>query len=146
MELRTLRYFTVVAQEKNITRAAELLNMSQPPLSNQMHNLEAELGVQLFIRGKRRLTLTAEGELLLRRARQLLDLEEKTRQELSAMRDGMSGTVELGLVEGTEVACLMRSPWSDPTAYRIRGAVIALRRADSAGVLVAPGKEAAPWD
>ena len=100
MELRTLRYFTVVAQEKNITRAAELLNMSQPPLSNQMHNLEAELGVQLFIRGKRRLTLTAEGELLLRRARQLLDLEEKTRQELAAMQGGMSGTVNLGLVEG----------------------------------------------
>ena len=100
MELRTLRYFTVVAQEKNITRAAELLNMSQPPLSNQMHNLEAELGVQLFIRGKRRLTLTAEGELLLRRARQLLDLEEKTQQELAAMQGGMSGTVNLGLVEG----------------------------------------------
>ena len=100
MELRTLRYFTVVAQERNITRAAELLNMSQPPLSNQIHNLEAELGVQLFIRGKRRLTLTAEGELLLRRARQLLDLEEKTQQELSAMQNGMSGTVNLGLVEG----------------------------------------------
>ena len=100
MELRTLRYFTVVAQERNITRAAELLNMSQPPLSNQMHNLESELGVQLFIRGKRRLTLTAEGELLLRRARQLLDLEEKTQQELAAMQNGMSGTVNLGLVEG----------------------------------------------
>ena len=54
--------------------------------------------------------------------------------------------LELGLVEGTEVACLMRSPWSDPTAYRIRRAVIALRRAASAGVLVAPGEEAAPWD
>ena len=46
MELRTLHYFTIVAQEKNITRAAEILNMSQPPLSNQMRNLEEELGVK----------------------------------------------------------------------------------------------------
>ena len=100
MELRTLRYFITVAQELNITRAAEKLNMSQPPLSNQIRGLEEELGAPLFIRGKRRLTLTAEGELLLRRARQLLDLEEKTQQELSAMQNGMSGTVNLGLVEG----------------------------------------------
>lgn len=100
MELRTLRYFTVVAKERNITRAAEMLNMSQPPLSNQMHNLEQELGVQLFLRGKRRLTLTAEGELLLRRAQQLLDMEDKVRQEISALRDGMSGTISLALVEG----------------------------------------------
>ena len=100
MELRTLRYFIVVAQEKNITRAAELLNMSQPPLSSQMRNLEEELGVQLFVRGKRHLTLTAEGEVLLRRARQILDMEEKTVQEIVSMRNSMSGTLHLALVEG----------------------------------------------
>ena len=100
MELRTLRYFIVVAQEKNITRAAELLNMSQPPLSSQMRNLEEELGVQLFVRGKRHLTLTAEGEVLLRRARQILDMEEKTVQEIISMRNSMSGTLHLALVEG----------------------------------------------
>lgn len=54
--------------------------------------------------------------------------------------------LELGLVKGTEVACLRRSPWGDPTAYRIRGAVIALRRTDSAGILVQAPEEAAPWD
>ena len=100
MELRTLRYFITVAQELNITRAAEKLNMSQPPLSNQIRGLEEELGVRLFIRGKRRLTLTDEGSLLLRRAVQLLDLADKTRQELATMKDGVSGTICLGMVEG----------------------------------------------
>lgn len=55
--------------------------------------------------------------------------------------------LELGLVKGTRVECLGRSPWGDPSAYLIRGAVIALRREDCAGILVNPaGREAAPWD
>ena len=58
MDFRSIRYFLVVAQELNITRAAEMLHMSQPPLSNQIKDLEADLGTQLFIRGKRRLQLT----------------------------------------------------------------------------------------
>ena len=100
MELRTLRYFVVTAQERNITRAAEKLTMSQPPLSNQIKGLEEELGVQLFIRGKRRLELTEEGSLLLRRAQELLELADKTKQEIASLREGMSGTICLGLVEG----------------------------------------------
>ena len=67
MDLRTLRYFTVVAEELNITHAAERLCMSQPPLSNQMKALEEELGTKLFIRGKRQLQLTDAGRLLLLR-------------------------------------------------------------------------------
>ena len=100
MELRTLRYFTVVARELNITRAAEKLNMSQPPLSNQIKALEEELGVQLFIRGKRHLELTEEGALLLRRAVQMQELADKTRQEIASLREGMTGTVYLSMVEG----------------------------------------------
>ena len=100
MELRTLHYFTVVAQELNITRAAEKLNMSQPPLSNQMKALESELGVQLFIRGKRRLELTEEGALLLRRAVQIQELADKTRQEIASLREGMTGVIYLCMVEG----------------------------------------------
>lgn len=100
MELRTLHYFTVVAQELNITRAAEKLNMSQPPLSNQIKALEEELGVQLFIRGKRHLELTEEGGLLLRRAVQIQELADKTRQEIASLREGMTGTVYLSMVEG----------------------------------------------
>ncbi len=100
MELRTLHYFTVVARELNITRAAEKLNMSQPPLSNQIKALEEELGVQLFIRGKRHLELTEEGALLLRRAVQMQELADKTRQELASLREGMTGTIYLSMVEG----------------------------------------------
>lgn len=100
MELRTLRYFVTVAEEANITHAAEKLHMSQPPLSHQMQLLEQELGVTLFLRGKRRLQLTEEGTLLLRRARELLDLEEKVRLEIQEMKNGMSGTLYLGMVEG----------------------------------------------
>lgn len=100
MDLRTLHYFVTVAQELNITRAAEKLNMSQPPLSSQMRRLEEELGVTLFLRGKRRLQLTQEGYLLLRRAKQLLELADKTRAELEEHGSGLSGTLYLGLVEG----------------------------------------------
>lgn len=100
MELRTLHYFTVVAQELNITRAAEKLNMSQPPLSNQIKGLEEELGAQLLIRGKRHLALTEEGALLLRRAIQIQELADKTRHEIASLREGMTGTVYLSMVEG----------------------------------------------
>lgn len=100
MDLRSLKYFTVVAQELNITRAAEKLNMSQPPLSNQLKALEEELGVTLLIRGKRHLQLTEAGNLLLRRANQMLELADKTRQELADLKDGLSGTISIGIVEG----------------------------------------------
>lgn len=100
MDLRTLRYFTVVAEELNITHAAERLCMSQPPLSNQMKALEEELGVKLFIRGKRQLQLTDAGRLLLLRATQILDMTEKAQREVMSLEDGMSGTINLGIVEG----------------------------------------------
>lgn len=100
MDLRTLHYFVTVAEELNITRAAEKLHMSQPPLSAQMKNLEAELDTVLFIRGKRRLTLTESGELLYRRAKDILSLSDKTQSEILSMGKGMKGTIAIGLVEG----------------------------------------------
>ena len=64
MENRLLKYFLVVAREENITKAAEILHVSQPALSRQIMQLEEELGARLFIRGKRSLTLTEEGRFL----------------------------------------------------------------------------------
>lgn len=101
MELRTLRYFAAVAEELNITRAAEKLAMAQPPLSAQMRQLEEELGVTLFIRGKRRLTLTPEGEVMLQRTRQILELVQKTEAEVSSMESGLSGMLYISMVEGS---------------------------------------------
>ncbi len=100
MDLRTLNYFVTVAEELNITRAAERLNMSQPPLSNQMKMLEQQLDTQLFIRGKRQLSLTESGKLLYRRAKEILSLARKAEDEIISMNQGMTGTISLGLVEG----------------------------------------------
>ncbi len=107
MDLRSLHYFTVVAEELNITRAAERLNMSQPPLSSQIKGLEEELGVLLFIRGKRHLTMTDAGALLYRRARQLLELSEQTQQEIRSM-EGLAGEINVSLVEGRAPYLLAR--------------------------------------
>ena len=68
MELRVLKYFLAVAREESISRAAEQLHMSQPPLSRQIRELEEELGKQLLVRGSRKVTLTEEGMILRRRA------------------------------------------------------------------------------
>ena len=100
MELRTLQYFVTVAEELNITRAAEKLHMSQPPLSAQIKNLESELDTVLFIRGKRHLKLTESGQLLYRRAKDILGLADRTQAEILAMGEGMRGTISIGLVEG----------------------------------------------
>ena len=100
MDLRTLQYFITVAEELNITRAAEKLHMSQPPLSTQIRNLEAELDTELFIRGKRKLALTESGQLLYRRAKDILSLADKTQSEVLLMGKGMRGTIAIGLVEG----------------------------------------------
>jgi DNA-binding transcriptional LysR family regulator len=107
MDLRALHYFVVVAEERNITRAAERLNMSQPPLSAQIKGLEEELGIQLFIRGKRQLTITDAGVLLLRRAKQILELAAQTQHELKSM-EGLSGNLNISLVEGRAPYLLAR--------------------------------------
>ena len=100
MDLRGLLYFSVVAEELNFTRAAQRLCMSQPPLSNQIKALEEELGTPLFLRGGRTLQLTEAGKVLYRRASQLLDLAERTQEEVSSLAMGLSGTLCLGSVAG----------------------------------------------
>ena len=100
MDFRSLTYFVTVARELNFTHAAEKLNISQPPLSNQIKLMEEDLGVQLFIRGKRHLQLTEAGRILYRRAEQMLALASDARSELKTLGDELSGRIRLGMVEG----------------------------------------------
>jgi DNA-binding transcriptional LysR family regulator len=98
MELRQLRYFVAVAEELHFRRAAERLHMSQPPLSNQLRRLEAELGCPLMIRSRRRVELTPAGEAFMRDSRQLLrDLDEAvhTARRIDA---GQTGELRISFV------------------------------------------------
>lgn len=100
MEVRLIKYFLTVAEELNITKAAQKLHMAQPPLSRQMQMLEEELGTTLFIRGKRKLSLTEEGLVLKQRGEQILNLIDKTEEEIREMQKGVSGTLYISSVEG----------------------------------------------
>ncbi len=71
MELRVLKYFLMIAREENITRAAQRLNVTQPTLSRQLLQMEEELGVKLFKRGKHSISLTEDGILLKQRAQEI---------------------------------------------------------------------------
>ena len=100
MELRHIRYFLAVAEELNFTRAAEKLCIAQPPLSRQIQNLEDELGAQLFIRKPHFLQLTAEGIMFKQYALQILDLVEKSTEDIADMKKGLQGTIYFASVEG----------------------------------------------
>lgn len=99
MELRVLQYFLAVAREESITKAAESLRMTQPPLSRQLKELEEEVGKQLFIRGSKKITLTEDGRLLRKRAEEMIDLMEKTKAELSSSNEFINGEIYIGCGE-----------------------------------------------
>ena len=95
MELRVLNYFLMVSQEENITKAAQLLHVTQPTLSRQLMQLEDELGVKLFERSNHSIVLTSDGLLLKRRAQEIVSLAEKTKRELTTEKE-LSGEIEIG--------------------------------------------------
>ncbi|MDZ5757148.1 MULTISPECIES: LysR family transcriptional regulator [Lactobacillales] len=95
MELRVLTYFLTVAREKTISKAAEVLNLSQPTLSKQLKDLEDELGVTLFTRGNRFITLTEDGIYLVNRGKEILSLVESTTTNL-IKNEVISGQITIG--------------------------------------------------
>lgn len=99
MELRVLHYFLTVAREENITKAADVLHITQPTLSRQLMQLEEEVGAQLFKRLSRKIVLTHEGMLLRRRAEEIIDLVSKTEKELLAGDNLISGEIAFGAGE-----------------------------------------------
>ncbi len=106
MELRVLRYFLIVAREENITKAANLLHLTQPTLSRQLMQLEDELGVKLFHRTKHSITLTEEGLLLKRRAQEIVSLADKTKQEFLCEEEELTGEIAIGCAETRNMSFL----------------------------------------
>ena len=96
MELRLLRYFLTVAKEQSFTKAAEQLHITQPTLSRQMAAFEEDLGITLFIRNGKKISLTDEGILLKRRALEILNLEERTLEELKGKEEVVERTITIG--------------------------------------------------
>lgn len=96
MEIRVLRYFLTVVREESITKAAEVLHITQPTLSRQLAQMEEDMGVRLFDRGTRKIVLTNEGILMRRRAQEILELVDKTRNELTSQQEAVEGTVSIG--------------------------------------------------
>ena len=108
MELRHLRYFVAVAEELHFTRAALRLNIAQPPLSQQIRALEAELGVQLFVRTRRSVALTDAGHALLERSREMLAAAQALPQQLQRVARGEVGLLRIGFSSTLPLTKLLR--------------------------------------
>ncbi|MFS1664413.1 LysR family transcriptional regulator [Streptococcus sp. zg-JUN1979] len=108
MDIRILNYFVTIAQEKNITRAAEKLLMTQPALSRQLKLLEEELGVVLFRRSSRQLQLTEDGQYLYNRALEILSLVNKTEETLTRKGD-IGGDLYIGAAESASMFLIAKA-------------------------------------
>ena len=106
MEIRVLRYFLEIARESNMSRAAEILHVSQPTLSKQMKELESELGKKLFHRGSASVSLTDEGMLLRKRAEDILAMVDKTTNEFRELDNITGGEVYIGCAESHQIKYL----------------------------------------
>jgi len=96
MEIRVLRYFLAVVREESITKASQVLHITQPTLSRQLAQLEEEAGVKLFERGNRKIRLTNEGFLLRRRAEEIVELADITARELLEQEAQIEGIISIG--------------------------------------------------
>ena len=129
MDLRLLEYFLAVAKVGNITRAAELLHVTQPTLSRQLMELEAELGTKLFARGrkKRRMALTEAGSRLRWQAEEILALADKTLASFQGGTEEVAGEVAIGGGESRAMALVARA-FSDPAPAAPRHPLPPLQR------------------
>lgn len=108
IETRLLQYFLAVAEEQSITKAAEYLHISQPTLSKQMMDLEENLGKQLFIRGRKKVTLTEEGTYLRGRAQEIISLMDKTESAFRENEQSITGDVYIGCGEYRSTFSIMQ--------------------------------------
>lgn len=105
MNAQRLKYFIAIVEEGSISRAAKRLFMAQPPLSQQLKQLEAQLGVTLIERDTRSLVVTKEGELLYKRAKEILELMDVTEKQLKELKEGVRGMLAIGTIPslGSEI-------------------------------------------
>lgn len=108
MELRVLRYYLTVVNERNISKAAEKLHVSQPTISRQLKDLEDELGVTLFQRGSRTISLTQAGDYLAHQAQQILALADKTAANVQTTQQ-ISGSIAIGCAEAPMMATIAKA-------------------------------------
>ena len=104
-----MQYYLAVVREGTISAAAEALHVAQPSLSRQMKELEKELGAELFVRGNRRITLTAEGVVLRKRAEEMVRLLQVTEEEISRIKNHVSGPIRIGAGESRSFHYLSRT-------------------------------------
>ena len=117
MEIRHLRYFLAVTREENMTRAAEMLHVSQPTLSKTLKVLEDELGKKLFTRHSFSIELTEEGMLLRDHAEDLIAMADKIEQEFTSLDDITGGDLYLGLAESYQIRYLAKELGKLKAAY-----------------------------
>lgn len=98
MDIKQLKYFIAIAEEGSISKAAKRLHMAQPPLSQQLKALEAELGIELFERHTRKLEITSAGQAMYHKAKQILQLMDITIKEVKDINDGLAGKLSIGTV------------------------------------------------
>src|SRR5699024_4126200 len=134
VELRHLRYFLAVAEEKHFGRAADRLHMAQPPLSSQIKQLETELGTLLLERTTRKVELTDAGALLMKRARQILADVEATKTDVGEIGRGAAGVLRVGF-SGTATYRLM------PEIVRVARERFPLVRLQISGEMLTPQME-----
>ena len=129
MNLRQLRYFLAVAELLHFGRAAQRLNMAQPPLSQQIKQLEVELGVQLFERTKRRVRLTEAGSALRAEAQQILTQVEAARKRVQQVARGETGRLVIAFVSSAMYSVL--PPWISAFRQRYPKVVLSFEEATS---------------
>lgn len=108
MDIKQLTYFITIVEEGNITSAANKLHMAQPPLSNQLKLLEAELGTKLLERGARKIKLTDAGKILYKRAKHILEITNSAAKEIEEFGKGIQGTLKLGTISSSGTVLLSR--------------------------------------
>lgn len=102
MDIKQLKYFVAVVEEKTVTAAAKKLSMTQPPLTFQLHALEEELGCQLFSREGRHLCPNDAGLCFYRRALEILGMCDGAKEEISQFKKGTKGTLSIGVVSSVQ--------------------------------------------